>query len=236
MDRQTNRIQLPGVLVRDALRGLRFGARQVGHVFTSAGIPEPLGTAASGFIRKADKLSSEVELMSRNSIGGSFKPNVLPDSSVFDETGLMTARLSLSECTNTAKAGLIFALNALGETNPFISEYLCQTCMARFLKADKEKIPAQKCSALFDLLVDQKVCGMPPGFNLVAGDKEQERVVAAYFATSLWLFVPRAEAASEEELLAHCCQVADSKRAEIFAQQSESPTIRQLFEYYLNII
>lgn len=205
-------------------------------MFTSANIPEPLGNAASGFIRKADKLSSEVELMSRKSIGGSFKPSTLPDSSVFNEAGLMTGEISVPECTNVAKAGLTFALNALGEANPFISEYLCHTCMVRFLNADKDRNSAQKCVDLFGLFIDQKVCGMPPGFNLVAGSKEQESVAAAYFATVLWLFVPRGEETSEEELLAHCCQVAEGKRTDIFAQQSARPAIKQLFEYYLKII
>ncbi|MEP0520139.1 MAG: hypothetical protein ABJO09_17160 [Hyphomicrobiales bacterium] len=236
MHKHSNRTQLPGALVRDAFRGLRFGARQFGQALSSANIPEPLGTAASGLIRKADRLSSEVELMSRQSIGGSFKPNGLPDSGHFDEMGLMIGKLSVSECANLAKQGLVSALHAFGETNPFISEYLCNTCIKQLLHTEKDSGAGQKCVALFELLIEKKVCGMPPGLSSVAGVTERESVSAAYFATVLWLFVPRTEAASEDELLSHCCKVAGAKRTEIFAFRNNKGATKELFEYYLNII
>lgn len=236
MDKQTNPTRLPGVLMRDAFRGLRFGARRVANVFVSANLPEPIGSAASGLLRKADKLSSEVELMSRKSIGGSFGPNALPDASLFDATGLMTSTVDVSESANAAKAGLVFALESFGETNPFISEYLCRSCMEQFKKASSDKSSAQRCVNLFNLFVDQKVCGVPPGFNVIADDKDQANIFAAYFATVLWLLVPRIEATSEEELLSHCCRVAESKKRDISLARSNAAALEQLFDYYLKII
>lgn len=236
MEKQTNPTRLPGVLMRDAFRGLRFGARRVGHMFVSANMPEPLGSAASGLLRKADKLSSEVELMSRKSIGGSFGPNKLPDSSLFDATGLMTSTVDVSKCANAAKAGLVFALESFGETNPFISEYICRSCMEQFKKVGSDKSSAQRCVELFNLFADQKVCGVPPGFNVITDESDQANVFAAYFATVLWLLVPRIETTSEEELLSHCCRVAASKKLDIFSTQSDVSALEQLFDYYLKII
>lgn len=236
MDKQMNQTQLPGVLMRDAFRGLRFGARQAGRMLTSVNMPEPIGTAASGFLRKADKLSYELETMSRNSIGGSFRPNALPDASVFSETGLMIETLSVPDCANAARSGLSFAMKTFGQTNQFISEYLCHSVMKQFKIIAGSKTPAEKCLALFELFVEHNVCGIPPGFNVAADQKDQENFLAAYFGIALWLHIPRVEAVSEAEILAHCSQVADSKRSEIVSLRSDKPALKKLFDYYLKII
>lgn len=240
--RQTQSPIRPDLLVKDALRGLRFAVRKGSEIIASGentALPRPISETASRFVRRADELCQELESLSSQTLGGPFKKNRMPESSFFGRTGF-TGDGDVVEAAGALYAGLSFAAGKLGKNNPLLSEFFC----AEALRAHLDRVSrspqlsqAERASDLFSLVISRGVFRNFSALQPNDVHSGKKIMVVASFAVALWFFASRdAEITGEQDLLESCCQIAAGEMEKIFDNRMDSSAMTELFAYYLDIL
>ena len=236
-------LNMPSLLVKDALRGLRFAVRKGGQVLssnTNSALPKPMSDLPASLFRGADEITLEMEARSCGVLGGPFQKNSMPDTSFFGPDGFSVANANIEASAGVLYFGLSYSVKKLGKDNPLLSEFLCATCLQLLLDDianHDEKSGAEQAATLFSLLMNQKVFRNISAPVFGASPDGPKITVAASFAASLWFFLPRGSAnTTESELLDTCCEIAESDRDKIFDKKLDNDAMSSLFQYYLNIV
>ena len=233
---------LPGLFVRDALRGLRYAVRKSGHLIADEEhkvLPRPIGDITSRVVRKMDRISQEIETTSSSIIGGPLKKAALPDSSFFAAAGYdpQDNDRTPQEAAAALYFGLSWSAGQLGSDDLLLSETICLDCINQVRKNTPGLPAAAMAESLFRAVLDRSAFRLVEPTQSADEDERIPVVVGAAFATALWFFLPRDfDVAGEQDLLEICCAVTQDHLAQLLESRTDERRTTTLFEQLLSIV
>ncbi len=226
----------PAIVVKDALRGVRYAVQKGGQMLASQKnpfVPDEIKDVTSRILSKAEQVSDDLGGIAASALGAPFSRREFPPAGVIGAAGFPGE-------TNGAYVlyrALSYTAGWMAVENALVSELVCGECLRQYALAAPGLADADKAVVLFRLITERKVIGNPPGLRQNQAEQDRTSSAAADFAAVLWLFVPRgAGVENEAEMLEFCCEIAADNAADIAAKQNDPAAMEVLFKHFLAMV
>lgn len=231
----------PGLLAKDAIRGVRFVLKRGAQKVAEKGprqLPDELEVVSTDILHVAKKIADRADKIVTRLLGLNFDQARISPPKLLSNGGAEYDYQTLSQEALNLYQALSLAAKNLDVKNVLVSEALCARIVAQ---AAEKPVPTEdtetKACRLFLELMSRIVIGDPPGISSHHNADHIDDLAMISFSVALWIFVERGSYQDTEiEILQICSDIAKFHRADILEHKSSSSAMIALFKHALDTV
>ncbi len=233
----------PGIVAKDALRGIRYALKRGAKMVVQNGprqLPEQFEAASADFLNSAEQLTRTIDSIATHVLGLQFDPATFGPPSFARSEVTQVTDATLSRDASQLYFALTRTIKYMQIPDLLVSEALCAQVIAEDASGDwpaGDQDTASLCCALYKRILATRILGDPPGVSSIHNADRAQDVATVAFATALWVYVERgAFEDTEVDLLQMCADVTQQKSADIKAAGTADEPIKALFAHALETV